>query len=85
MEEEKREDPADLFRAGGRLLFRWVMMSVLIGVTVGIVGASFHLVLEWVTEYRMTHGWLLYCLPLAGLVIIFLYDKTKMRRYIVAV
>ncbi len=78
MEEEKREDPADLFRAGGRLLFRWVMMSVLIGVTVGIVGASFHLVLEWVTEYRMTHGWLLYCLPLAGLVIIFLYDKTKM-------
>jgi H+/Cl- antiporter ClcA len=50
-------------------LARWVVLGTLVGVLAGLSSAAFLEVLDWATETREAHGWLLYLLPLAGLVI----------------
>lgn len=50
-------------------LVRWVVLGAVSG---GLAGASSYVFLEgleWVTERRVEHEWLLYLLPVAGLVI----------------
>lgn len=57
-------------QAQNALIFaRWCLFAVIIGVVVGVVGSAFHHALEWATEMRQEHGWLLYLLPLVGLII----------------
>ena len=51
-------------------LGKWLLFSLVVGVTVGVVGAVFHLAISYVTELRGQHGWILYLLPLAGLVVV---------------
>ena len=41
------------------------------------MGTAFHLSVEAVTELRGEHGWILWLLPLAGLVIVALYKGTR--------
>lgn len=41
-------------------------------------GAVFHLAISYVTELRGQHGWILYLLPLAGLLIVWAYHVTGM-------
>lgn len=51
---------------------RWIGIGILVGVLVGAVGTAFYLGLQWVTNLRMTYVWLVYLLPVAGLLIVFL-------------
>ncbi|MBE5955117.1 MAG: chloride channel protein [Lachnospiraceae bacterium] len=55
--------------------FKWLILAVLIGVIVGGASIMFAHVLTFVTHYRTDHTWTLLGLPLAGLIIVFLYDK----------
>lgn len=57
----------------------WVFIGAIVGVAVGIVGVSFHLILEMVTEIRMEHSVILYFLPFAGLLIVWLYRVLHME------
>ena len=57
-------------------LFRWVLLAFCTGVLCGGIGTAFHLAVEVVTEWRAVHGWLLWLLPVAGLVIVALYKAT---------
>jgi H+/Cl- antiporter ClcA len=57
---------------------KWLVFSAVIGVVVGVIGALFHHAIEWGTELRGEHGWLLYLLPVAGLVIVASYRITGM-------
>ena len=50
-------------------LVRWVVLGALVGVLAGLSSAAFLEVLGWATDTRVAHGWMLYLLPLAGLVI----------------
>ena len=59
-------------------LGKWLLFSLVVGVTVGVVGAVFHLAISYVTELRRQHGWILYLLPLAGLLIVWAYHVTGM-------
>lgn len=59
-------------------LLKWVLFSVLVGVSVGAVGAVFHMAIDKATALRGDHGWLLYLLPLAGLLIVWAYHITGM-------
>ena len=59
-------------------LFKWVLFSVLVGVSVGLVGTVFHIAIDKATVLRGAHGWLLYLLPLAGLLIVWAYHITGM-------
>lgn len=55
----------------------WLLVAALTGAVCGVVGALFHLAVDWATEIRTEHGWLLYLLPAAGLLIAALYRITR--------
>ena len=57
---------------------KWVALSVLVGSTVGLVSSAFAFCLSQVTAFRQAHFWILFCLPLAGLVILALYHILNM-------
>lgn len=60
-------------------LLKWVLFSVLVGISVGAVGAVFHMAISGATALREKNDWLLYALPLAGLLIVWAYHVTGMR------
>ena len=53
---------------------KWLVLAALVGCLVGPLGAAFGLALNWANATRAVHPWLLYLLPAAGLVIVFLYN-----------
>ncbi len=59
-----------------RLLIRWVLFSVLIGIVMGLVGSAFVFLIEHATEFRTHHPWVLLLLPLGGMLIVWLYRIT---------
>ncbi len=58
-------------------LCKWIVFGVVTGGAVGVVGALFYRGMEWVTGTRTENPVLIYFLPLAGLVIVFLYKIFK--------
>lgn len=53
--------------------FKWIVLGVGTGIIVGLVGVSFYKVLAFCGRFREENPWLLYLLPVGGLVIAFLY------------
>lgn len=53
---------------------RWGVISCAIGALIGAIGAGFYFAMQYVTDLRGTYPFLLYFLPLAGLVIALLYE-----------
>ena len=58
-------------------LLKWIAVGTLIGAVGGVVGTLFHLGVDHATELRVHHPWILYLLPLGGLVITAIYRVTK--------
>lgn len=54
--------------------------SILVGILGGAIGAVFSLAISFVTALRTEHNWLLYLLPVGGLLIVFIYEKLKISR-----
>ena len=54
---------------------KWLVLAALVGCVVGPLGGAFGLALNWANATRGAHPWLLYLLPAAGLVIVFLYHR----------
>ncbi len=52
---------------------KWVLLAGVVGAIGGAVGSVFHICIDYATELRTEHGWLLYLLPVGGLVIAGLY------------
>lgn len=52
------------------VLAKWMLLSVVVGGLCGAVGAVFHLSVHYAALTRGAYPWLLWCLPLAGLVIV---------------
>lgn len=59
-------------------LLKWVLFSILVGVSVGAMGAVFHMAIDRATYLRGSYDWILYLLPLTGLVIVWAYHITGM-------
>lgn len=59
--------------------FRWVFLSCIIGVVAGGVGTLFRLCIAYVTATRISHGWIIFFLPLGGILIVFLYRMCKIN------
>ena len=55
------------------VFFRWVIISGIIGVALGMVGTAFYYGLRYVTDVRNAHPLIILGLPFGGLDIIFLY------------
>lgn len=64
-----------LRRAGTYIVvvISWIMIAIVIGVFCGCVGSAFHRGVDMATEFRGEHIWLLWCMPIAGLLIIACY------------
>ena len=74
--EENKKAAAALLKRSGRYLlafFKWLVAAAVLGVLCGAVGALFHKTIDYVTEFRMGHGFLVWFLPLAGLLTLLLY------------
>ena len=56
---------------------KWIIFSILSGLIIGGIGSAFYGCIKMVTELRMEHLWLLYLLPLGGIVIVGLYRLLK--------
>ncbi|MBY0245585.1 MAG: chloride channel protein [Sphingobacteriaceae bacterium] len=55
------------------LLAKWLFICVFIGFLVGSASAIFLHSLDWVTQYREDHFWLIYFLPIGGFLVGLLY------------
>ena len=62
-----------------RYFLKWGIFAAVMGVLGGLVGASFVKLISFVTGIRTVHTWLLYCMPLSGLVIVLLYGLCKQK------
>jgi len=54
---------------------KWLIMSIIIGVICGLAGSFFFKSIEYVTSVRLSYKYITLLLPLAGLIIIFIYKK----------
>ena len=51
------------------LLLQWIFICILIGVISGSASAFFLVSLQWVTQIRENHNWIIWLLPIGGLII----------------
>ena len=54
---------------------RWSLLAVLVGAVCGLVGTAFHVCVNYATKWRGEFAWLLYLLPVGGVVIVWLYHR----------
>lgn len=54
---------------------KWVGLSLFVGVVIGLIATAFAYGLNYVTDLRAANNWLIYLLPVAGLLIVLLYEK----------
>lgn len=54
-------------------IFKWFLISSIIGICVGSASAGFLVSLDWATNFRENHLWLIAFLPIGGLLIGLLY------------
>lgn len=80
-QKEEQRDGRDVVRYyGGRIwqnmtsLAKWLALAAAAGCIVGGVSTLFAHVLVFVTKFRQENIWVFFCLPIIGLVIVFLYQ-----------
>ena len=61
------------------LLAKWCALSILMGVLGGLLGAGFHHTLHFVTDVRLQFSWLIFLLPIGGLLAVGLYRLLGLR------
>lgn len=54
---------------------KWLICSILAGTVIGFIGVIFHILLDVVTHYREANPFLLFLLPIAGILIVFMYNR----------
>lgn len=58
---------------------KWLLIAIVTGVIGGIVGGVFNLSVSYATTMRESHAWLLWLLPVGGVIIAALYKISKME------
>lgn len=56
-------------------LIKWLILAAITGCVVGAISSLFAHTLSFVTDLRKENTWIFYLLPVAGLIIVFLYEK----------
>ena len=60
-------------------LLKWMAVGALVGGVGGFVGTAFHLGVSYATAVRQAHPWILYLLPVGGVVIAGLYKLCRLE------
>ena len=64
---------------------KWLACSVVCGVVLGLIGTFFYKLLGLVTVFRETNPWILFGLPVAGLLIVFRLQLTVVFFFILII
>ncbi len=59
------------------VFLKWSALAVVCGTIGGVIGALFHLSVEWATSFRQSHDFVILFLPLGGVIIAGLYKLFK--------
>ena len=62
-----------------KTFLKWALLGIAIGVIGGLLGAVFHHALHFVTHLRTEHVWLIFLLPLGGLLSVGIYRLCGLR------
>ena len=62
-----------------KVFLKWSILGLLIGGIGGLLGAFFHHALHFVTEIRDEHPWLIFLLPMGGLLSVGVYHVFRIR------
>ena len=70
-----------LHTAGNYAVFflKWCALSLFVGALGGLLGAGFHYALHFVTGIRLQYTWIVYLLPVGGLLAVGLYRLLRLR------
>lgn len=55
----------------------WIIFGIVTGVVSGLIGTAFHLAVDYVTEIRMEHFHIIFFMPLAAIIIHYIYHLLK--------
>lgn len=58
---------------------KWCIIAIVVGAVGGLVGTAFHKSVDYVTEVRHGNSWLIFLLPIGGIIIILLYKLCKVK------
>ncbi len=58
-----------------KLLVKWIVLAIICGLGIGFVGVLFLYCIQQATQLRIEHGWIIWLLPLGGLLIVAIYHK----------
>ena len=59
---------------------KWSLIAAITGAASGFIGIAFHLSVEAATEIRHIHSWMLYLLPIGGIIIVALYKLCNFNK-----
>ena len=62
-----------------RVLIKWIAVGSMIGAIGGVIGSLFHIGVHYATLLRQTHPWILYLLPIGGLLIVGIYKLCRLE------
>ncbi|MBO4940631.1 MAG: chloride channel protein [Clostridia bacterium] len=65
-----------------KAFLKWVVIASALGLFGGTVGSVFHKSIEFVTDFRIEHPWIIFLLPIGGLVISFIYWICRKKGHI---
>ena len=62
-----------------KTFLKWGLLSLMMGAVGGLLGAGFHHLLHFVTHLRAEHNWLIFLLPVGGLLSVGIYTLFRQR------
>ena len=62
-----------------KTLFKWIAIALAVGILGGVIGSVFHICVDEVTHLREKNSWMLYLLPLGGIIIAAMYRAFKSK------
>jgi H+/Cl- antiporter ClcA len=62
-----------------KLFFKWGLLGIVMGALGGLMGAGFHHALHFVTHLRSENTWLIFLLPMGGLLTVGLYKLFRLQ------
>ncbi|MGN0027708.1 MAG: chloride channel protein, partial [Clostridium sp.] len=74
---EKNKDYYSLMK----MIFKWIVLSIIMGIPIGIIVGLFNKILTAANSFRKDHEYTIYLLPIAGLIITFMYLRSKRNAY----
>ena len=72
---DKLHHPEDYIKS----FLKWTLLGGLMGILGGLLGAGFHHALHFVTHVRSEHTWLIFLLPVGGILSVLVYRVLKMQ------